>query len=303
MAQPLRTIQPTAPTTVYEPLSESAPISFAAAPRTCSHEDGRGQGCAWYHGLIQYLRLLDVVEGPPANADFLLRNFRALGSAGDFGRVLVTGSADYSTAAHVLAGYRQVGAEPAITVIDRCETPLMINRWYGKEEGATIETAAAALLDYTPAAPFDMVTTHCFLGYFSHTDRPQAIAKWRDCLRPGGKVVTVNVIRPGESPDIRRFTSEMIDAFAKRVRKAADACGGFPGLLPEDLEDRARTYAGNFWNYPVREEAEVRALFTDNGFSIDYLDMGVPPDGNADGASGSTVKGALRYVSIVASRV
>jgi SAM-dependent methyltransferase len=302
MAQTLRTIQPTAPTTVYEPLIDSAPISFAAAPKTCAADDGTGHSCAWYHGLIQYLRLLDVVEAPTANSDFLLRNFRALASAGDYTRVLVSGSADYSTAAHVLAGYRQVDAEPEISVIDRCETPLMINRWYGKQERAAITTESAALLDYVPAEPFDVVTTHCFLGYFTHEERPRAIAKWADCLRPGGKVVTVNVIRPGSMPDIRRFTPEMIDAFAQRTLRAAQACGGFPGLPPEDLEARARVYAGNFWNYPVREEAEVRALFEDNGFTLDFLDMGEPPEGNADGTSGSTVKGALRYVSIVATR-
>lgn len=302
MARPMRTIQPTAPTTVFEPLSDSAPISFAAAPKTCADDDGSGHSCAWYHGLIQYLRLLDVVEAPNANADFLLRNFRALATDGTFPRVLVSGSADYSTAAHVLAGYRQAGAEPDITVIDRCETPLMINRWYGKEERATIHTVAAGLLDYEPDAPFDVVTTHCFLGYFSHEERPRAIAKWADCLRPGGKVVTVNVIRPGAPPEIRRFSPDMVDAFAQRTLRAAQACGGFPGLPPEELAARARTYAENFWNYPVREEAEVRALFTDNGFTVDYLDMGVPPEGSADGATGSTVKGALRYVSIVATR-
>src|SRR3546814_2715406 len=55
------------------------------------------------------------------------------------------------------------------------------------------------VLDYDGGARFDVVCTHCFLGYFTPEQRPALMAKWFSLLRPGGRVLTVNPIRP--TPD------------------------------------------------------------------------------------------------------
>src|SRR3546814_11783469 len=62
------------------------------------------------------------------------------------------------------------------------------------------------VLDYDGGARFDVVCTHCFLGYFTPEQRPALMAKWFSLLRPGGRVLTVTPIRP--TPDHAFVRSE-----------------------------------------------------------------------------------------------
>ena len=68
---------------------------------------------------------------------FLAEHLRALARTGDAPRVLVSGSADYSMPAHALWSYQIQGAPLQLDVVDRCETPLVLSRWYAARYGAT----------------------------------------------------------------------------------------------------------------------------------------------------------------------
>src|SRR5262245_36311726 len=101
-----------------EPLELSAPLARRLAPQLCHKDPASGESCAWQHGLWQYLRILGMNHSPRAHAAFLLEALAATARPGM--RVLVSGAADYSMLAHVLAATR--AAE--VTVLDVCETPL-----------------------------------------------------------------------------------------------------------------------------------------------------------------------------------
>ena len=50
-------------------------------------------------------------------------------------RVLISGAADYSILAYVLWACRENGLDAEVTVLDRCDTPLLLNTWYAEQGG------------------------------------------------------------------------------------------------------------------------------------------------------------------------
>src|SRR3546814_10086578 len=86
-------------------------------------------------------------------------------------------------------------------------TTLFRSSWFAKRYGRAVETVVTPVLDYDGGARFDVVCTHCFLGYFTPEQRPALMAKWFSLLRPGGRVLTVNPIRP--TPRSEEHTSEL----------------------------------------------------------------------------------------------
>jgi SAM-dependent methyltransferase len=116
--------------------------------------------------------------------------------------VLVSGSADYSMPAHALWAYRAEAAPLQLVVVDRCETPLALSRWYAEPtkaaiHGTTLSTQRADILDHEGAEPVDVIFTNSFLGSFAPEQRPRLAAAWRRLLRPGGRLVFTNRLRPG----------------------------------------------------------------------------------------------------------
>jgi len=258
------------------------------------------------------MRFLQTTVDPACHGWFFLDNFRALARSGAFPRVLVSGAADHAMAAHVIAGYRLGGAEPAITVVDQCETPLLLNRWYAGRASADVQTTAASILDFRPRTLFDVICTHCFLGYFDPRTRPLVIRAWYDWLRPGGKVVTVTGIRRGFTGTMIRFSPEQADAYVERVVDRARRHVGALDVDVQTLAGWARTYTDRFWNYPTYSEDELREMFEVAGFTIDHIRTGLIDNGLVDGQrhkggagnglQGPSVRGAIEYTSIVATR-
>ena len=191
-----------------EPLMESAPLAHAFALDGCVADLLFGSSCAWYHGTWQYLRILGIGSAPGVQGRQLTDTLRQLARTGAFPRILLSGSADYSLLAHVLWAYDTENAETKPTVVDLCKTPLYLCEWYGKRYSRLVNTVASNILDFTSIEPYDLVCTHAFMGYFTPELRKKLLDKWYSLLRPGGRVITIQRIRPDTSHDIVRFTPE-----------------------------------------------------------------------------------------------
>jgi len=150
-----------------EPLAESAPLAHAWAKQHC-------ESCGWYHGAWQYLRLAGVISGMTAEADFFQPVFRDLASEGGSVRVLIAASADYGMLAQVVRGFRAAGVTPSITVLDRCETPLRLNRWYARVFDIEPVLHRGEILEFEPDAPFDVICTHSFFSFVACCVRADA---------------------------------------------------------------------------------------------------------------------------------
>jgi SAM-dependent methyltransferase len=287
------------PVPVDEPLDESAPLALKWAPAMCRKDPATGESCAWNHGPWQFLRLAGLAMTPAYQADFYRDAIARAASRGSVARVLVSAAADYSMLAHALAFIRELGVEPEVTVVDLCETPLALNRWYAERAGATVRTFRSDILEYRDERPFDLVCTHSFLGRFTRGERPRLLARWRELLRPGGAVVTVNRVQDAERV---RFDERQARAFRDAVLRAAERLRGTAGYdaaeLARQLEDYARHPASN----PLRSRGEFLEPFERTRFEIERISWAPIAFGARRDLSGPRVPGDAEYGRIVALR-
>jgi hypothetical protein len=285
-----------------EPLFESAPIAHATARRLCRPDGHPEGGCAWYHGSWQYFRALGIVTAPTVHARALLGALRELAGGGAHPRVLVSGAADYSLLAHAIHAYRAERAQIQAAVVDLCETPCYLSRWYGERVGATVATRCSDILEHRAETPYDVVYTHGFLGNFDAATRPTLLERWRDLLRPGGRVVTVQRIRPDHDGDFVAFSTEQATAFRDAVLERATALASRLDQTPEALAALALAYARRVRAHPVRSAGELRQAFEAHGFALARFERVVTPPAPGPQAGGPALPAGAEHVAIVAVR-
>jgi len=288
-----------------EPLEDSAPLAYRLALQRCGHAPNGGT-CVWSHGLWQYLRLFGLITTPDRQARFYADVFATAAAdaaaRGKTARVLISGAADYGMLAQVLRTFRAAGSLPAVTVLDACDTPLELCQWYAAREGFSINTHHSNVLDYNTIERFDVVCTHSFLGQFDAGDRARLAAKWFELLNPGGRVATVNRIRPGRAGDYIRFTEEQAALFLQEVEGHVGRATLAAGVEAPVLKDMAQGYAEKFGAWAVDSVAEIRGLFEGAGFVVQAIDC--DPAGPLEGGriSGPSTPGGAQYANILASR-
>jgi SAM-dependent methyltransferase len=287
-----------------EPLVESAPISHRLAQTHCRPLQASAEDCAWYHGFWQYLRLMELGKTSGGQGAFLIETLRGLARAGESPMVMISGSADYSMPAHALWAYRAEGATLRLVVVDRCETPLALCRWYADRQGDTVTTHCRDVRDHEPAEPVDVVFTNSFLGSFDPDSRPHLVAAWRRQLRPGGKVLFTNRLRPGGGSEALGFDGEQARRFTEAARHEAQARSATLGLDPGEAARRARAYAERYRTFPVRSVDDIAGLLTEGRFSIDLLDVTTNPGRpGAAAVSGPTTAERADYARVIATRL
>lgn len=289
-------------TRLDEPLSSSAPMAWRLAPTLCAPDPAADGSCAWYHGLWQYLRLMQLVETPELHAAFFREALDAVHANGGAPRILVSGAADYSMLAYVIAVFGARETAPDVTVVDRCETPLALNRWYAELAGLQLATSHGDIRQYANASGFDAICTHSLLGRFSPEERPALFQKWHELLRPGGTVVTVNAVRPGHTTPMVRFSADEVRAFRAKVHRSAEDLRDTLQMDPLVLAEAAERYASQHRIYPVRSEEELRDLFRRSGFTLVHWSAAPAVSGAQLGLHGPTVVGNAKHFRIVAAR-
>jgi SAM-dependent methyltransferase len=286
--------------TIDEPLRSSAPLAHRLASRLCQVDPATGESCAWIHGLWQYLRLMDLASGPAQHGEFFRCAFEAVaGCTTQRPRVLVAGAADYSMLAHALAAFRAYGIDAHFTVVDRCATPLALNRWYAKRQAAAVVTYCCDLRRFSDTAAFDAVCTHSLFSELCPEHRVAVVAQWQRLLRTGGKVIMVNRLRPAGGSQPVAFTGEQARAFRALVEAKL---GTLPGKVA-GIADEAQRYASRRSAHPVRSAGELQDLFEGAGFEMEQLSrarLGVAAGAHE---TGPTAPQGAEYARIVASRV
>lgn len=217
-------------------LADGAPVALACARRFCPDR------CRDYHGIWLYARLLEVLPSVAFDHDFLESALKEAVEAGAR-RVLISGAAEFGLLSYVLHAFSRVGVEPEIMVIDLCRTPLEMCLWYARRLGIEIETQVADVLDYD-APPFDMITSHSFMNGFPAAERLNVSRRWRDLLRPGGTVVTANVITMTDQERVRRFDDAGTENLVRRMLAAHAGSALAQTITASELEDLARGSAG-----------------------------------------------------------
>jgi hypothetical protein len=253
-----------------EPMITTAPIAHEMAAVLCQGDHVSPEDCSWYHSVWQYLRIFNMVSTPTWHSRFYLDTLQALVPICSHTRVLISGTADYSMLAHVLWAFKNSATTPQITVLDLCETPLFLCKWYGKSVGARITTTASDILTYE-SGPFDVIATDAFLTRFSSAARREVIRKWHDLLAPKGIVVTTVRIERGLSKSSVQATPDQADAFRRKALQEARRWQSFLSCPPERIANLAQRYAERMTSYSFSSEDEVRSLFQDAGLNVKTL--------------------------------
>ncbi len=284
-----------------EPLHLSAALARHAATYLCRVDPETGERCSWYHGLWQDLRVIGLAASPERQAEFFLRSFAELAKRNSHQRVLISGAADFSILACVLWACAKNGVQAEVTVVDRCDTPLFLNKWYAERAGCEIATVMSDILDYQPSAPFDMICSHSFLGQFPHPKRPQLVEKWSQLLAPGGAVLVVNRLRPDLGPKEVRFSPEEARAFRSKV---AQRIGRLTDLSAHDRQQivrRTGIYVERSQTYALSSE-ELLALFAGNGFQIDRVSSIISSDPQNRDISGKAIPKDAQHACLLARK-
>ncbi len=282
-------------TLVQEPLAESADLAVDLAARLCPDD------CRAYHGMWQYFRLVGLIGTVGGDGRFLLDTFERLAVDG-IDRVLIAGSADYGLLAHLLSAYRLAGRVPDVTVLDRCETPLALNRWYAEREGLGIRTVRADIHEYAADIPFDLVCTHSFLAVLEPARRPSAVRAWHAALRPGGWLVTTARVRHGAPDTPLRFPETEIAAFRARALALSRDWSGRLALTPDEIADAAEHYARTKRSYAFHSPDVLRDLICRAGFALTRFEGGGNGENNADRPSGPSREWRSERYRIVARK-
>jgi SAM-dependent methyltransferase len=253
-----------------------------------------GESCAWYHGFWQSLRLLGLGTTPAGHVELF---HQALAKSRARPQVLIAGGADYGMLAHAAAACRASGLQAGFTMVDWCETPLTLARWYAERESLTLTTLQRDLLDIDAEASFDAICTQALLGYFPPGQLPRLFANLHRALRPGGLFVTANRLRPGVTAPVG-FSAQQAQEFTAMILDRARAV---PGLDADWLANAARSYASRQTQWPVRSAEEVQALLEGAGFRLAHLSC-APMGSEAAAASLNvpTVAGRASYVRVIA---
>ncbi|HVL37159.1 MAG TPA: class I SAM-dependent methyltransferase [Burkholderiales bacterium] len=189
-----------------------------------------------------------------------------------------------------------------MTVIDLCETPLALNRWYAERAQIRIDTRVGDAGTGLGVEDQDLICTHALIGNFAPAERVHLFTAWHRALRRGGTVVTVNRLRPpGRSRDA---SGEKVAAFLALVRSRAIAHE--LGIEAGALADAAAPYydaARQCARWPVHSAGELCAQLDQAGFEIvecTIVDTGA--EARATALDLPTVPGNARYVQLTAAR-
>jgi SAM-dependent methyltransferase len=291
------------PHELQEPIVESAPIAHRVAQQLCTRDPHTGETCAWYHGFWQYLRAMGLAKTCGGQGPFFVDTLRALIGRDAMSRVLVSGTADYSMPAHVLFAFAGENRPLDLAVVDHCETPLYLSRWYAERRGTTIATARSDVLAYENSIPFDVVLTNSFLGYFDADARSSLVATWRRLLRSGGKAVFTNRLRPGAPAAPVGFTVEQTRHLSEAVRGEAERWRSVFAFDPDDVATWARVYGERSRFYSIRSADEIVSLLRDGGFAPDHVEIVATAASGGHSVTGPSIADAAKYVRVIATRL
>ncbi len=280
-------------------LLESAPLAERLSRDLCHINPATGNTCAWNHGVWQYLRLLDIITTPDLHAEFFRQSFLTLHS--EKLRILISGTADYGMLEKVHEGFIGCPTPPDITVLDRCPTPLELCKWYAARESMHITCRCIDILEYNEHGLFDVICTDSFLAQFKNEDRELLAKKWNQLLRPGGKVITVNRIRPNVSGTVN-FSPEQIARFTETVNLRLTTFSGSPIMDSARISMLAKKYAEHQTTHALSSLDEIRGLFKKTGFTIVHLSCELALPLNTNGLAGPTVPDNSEYACLVAVR-
>lgn len=244
--------------------------SRALAEQHCN----RGElDCRWYHGNWELLKALGVVSSSAVHAKELRELLlKALPAGKANPSIFISGATDATLLEILHSTCLDAGVQPVVTAVDVCATPLVLMAEYAARHDLAFSKTRADLLAYPADSQYDVIFTHVFMGYFDARQRATLLRKWASLLADGGRVATVQRLRPPDSPPIVGFSPEQARHFRAAARDAAANLDHLPAEERARVDDAAAVFTENLRNHVITSREDLERLFTDAGLRFSHLE-------------------------------
>lgn len=284
-------------------LREVSRLAVEWSATCCAAAAGRGTGCDWYHAAWPLLRLAGTVSGAHGEGAFFKSALPVCAAGFTAPRVLICGAADHAMQDIVIDALDDKAAASSITVVDRCETPLRINRLAAERSGRRIDTITSEILDLKGDAAFDIITTHSILSFVTPAQRKEVFSVWHRLLAPGGWLVLSQAYRPQQGQDaVRWFDEREIEEFVHRCRSALALAGEDGWIDPSAAGEMFRRFARNKFAHVVADAEQIVADLTHCGLAVKDLTRSSRVQAG-HGSASPDAPGSIDNLRIVARRV
>jgi len=228
--------------------------------------------CDWYHGNWHLLKSLGVVSTSAVHEQGICQMLKCTIREIKEPAILLTGSTDETLVRMIHATCKELGIKPKITAVDICATPLAFMESYASEKQIELRTCKSNILDFDTEEKFDVILTHAFMGYFNDTQRPLLIKKWQQLLIPRGSIITVQRIRPENSPAIVKFSEQQSKAFVCNAIETVKSSSVDYENEVESVKQAASKFTDKFISYAITSKATFEELFVNAGLSFHTLE-------------------------------
>lgn len=191
--------------------------------------------CRNYHITVPYLR---VAGASAIGPDFawesqLAALLQAMGDRTEV-RWLLAGSADAGLLGLIQGvAERRPGTSHHVTIVDRCETPLVLCRDHAAATGWEITAIRADLWTYSAEASADIVLIHFTTIFVPEKERADFLRHCATWIAPGGSLVYAH-LHDRSAEGVARGSNPHLRWWRESVLRAEAAAGTL--VLPEDIE-------------------------------------------------------------------
>jgi SAM-dependent methyltransferase len=247
-----------------EDLAANLDIAVRLAPTYC-HE------CLNSHEVWAVRRLVTASAGIDSDRHEMIGIIRTLVAKAAESRpglldLVIPGSADTGILATCAYAASTLGEETLsrlrFTVVDLCETPLAQCRAYAGRHGLAFRAIQADLGKPLPDLQADLVVLHSILHFLPFDRQIAFLAELGDSLRPGGRILASNALRPNEEA----FKSSMSN-LATLAREAQDRGEIKPEIPVDAIFARRINSRREFFDYATAEE--FRVAFATSGLRVE----------------------------------
>jgi hypothetical protein len=281
------------------------PLTAHSDPETCGEDLARNldiiaevadslcTACAGHH--IRYALSRLVIEKTPINIDraemigYIRDYILAVGIHRDTIDIVIAGAADtgiLATCAHAAASLGALAARVRYTVIDICETPLVLCRRFGEWHGLDVVTKRMDLTQTDARFEADIVVLHSILRQIPPESHRSMLAELKTWLKPDGMFLFSSRLH---HPAPRLPKERQIEILAERQRNGELRLNVTLEKLAEGLVIRRH------WSHDFESTEEMAALFHESGLLVKHEHY---VEKRCDGEGLSSVEG--RYVAILA---
>ena len=245
-------------------IGKSASLMYDISKEKCVGSYINDESCSWYHGAWQFLRACDKVSSPTWHLDFYLDSLTTI--LKPHTKILISGTADYSTLSIVLFVAKKLNLELDIFVMDICKTPLFICEWYAEQLGANIRALNKNIFELLDFGYYDLMISDAFLTRFEPAERKNLLKHWSNLLTQYGKIITTIRIEEGLSDNVVSIPNNQSEEFVKEVTQVFNRLN--INTQVSDIETLARSYIRNIKSYPYKNMDEVYRDFNTSGLDI-----------------------------------